>query len=419
MTVGYTPPAGANAAPLRDAAGNDVPSFAGESVSNDTPAGNAKPNGLPAIIGTAQVGETLTASAAAITDADGLDNATFAWQWLANGGTADAEIAGATQATYTVAAEDAGKTLKVRVTFSDDKGTEETLVSAATAVVTVPLTAAFENVPSAHDGASIFTFRVRFSEAPAVSYRVLRDESFAVTGGAVDKARRVDGRHDLREIHVEPGGYDEVTLTLPGGRPCGTYGAICTADGRALSNTLTATVQGPPALNVADARAVEGQDATLDFVVTLSRAASWTVSVDYATGDGSATAGSDYTATSGTLTFNAGETTKTVRVAVLDDAVNDDEETFTLTLSNPSGAWIEDGEASGTIENSDPLPTAWTARFGRSVATHVLDALEARLDGSSHSYVRLGGHQLGGAPDVREAVERLAPDNNLSLWEEG
>ena len=419
VTLGYTAPTGAGASPLQDASGNAVAGFSGAAVSNDTPAANAKPNGLPAITGTAQVGETLTASADAITDADGLENAAFAWQWLAVDGSEDTEIAGATGATHEVAPQQAGQTLKVRVTLTDDEGTEETLVSAATEVVTVPLTAVFENLPSAHDGASIFTFRVRFSESPAVSYKVLRDESFAVTGGSVDKARRVDGRNDLREIHVEPGGYDEVTLTLAGGRACGTEGAICTADGRALSNTLSATVQGPPALNVADARAVEGQDASLDFVVTLSRAASWTVSVDYATADGSAAAGEDYSATSGTLTFAAGETTKTVRVAVLDDVVNDGEETLTLTLSNPSGAWIEDGEASGTIENSDPLPTAWTARFGRSVASHVLDALEARLETASGSYVRLGGHQLGGAPDVREAVERLAPDDNLSLWEEG
>ena len=192
-------------------------------------------------------------------------------------------------------------------------------------------------------------------------------------------------------------------MTLPTGRTCGANNAICTSDNRQLSNSPSATVRGPASLAVADASAVEGEDASLDFVVTLSRAASGTVSVDYATADGSATAGEDYSAASGTLTFNAGETTKTVSVAVLDDVVNDGEETLTLTLSNPAGAWIEDGEASGTIENSDPLPTAWTARFGRSVATHLLDALEERLDGSSQSYVRLGGHQLGGSPDVKEA----------------
>ena len=136
VTVGYTVPTGADASPLQDASGNDAASFAGEAVTNDTPEPeNAAPAGLPEISGTAQVGETLTASADAITDADGLENATFAYQWLANDGTDDSEIAGATNAAYEVAAEDAGKTLKVRVTFTDDKGTEEVLTSAATDTV--------------------------------------------------------------------------------------------------------------------------------------------------------------------------------------------------------------------------------------------------------------------------------------------
>ena len=382
------------------------------------PVANASSTGLPAITGTAQVGETLTASVTDIADPDGLTRVTFAYQWVSNDGSSDTDIQGETKSTYTLVASDEGKTIKVRVSFTDDSGTTETLTSTATAEVVVPLKAAFEGVPTDHDGSSIFTFRVRFNPEPRVSYKVLRDESFTVSGGTVRRARRVNGRNDLREIHVEPSGYGDVTITLAGGRACGTHGAICTADGRVLSNTLTATVQGPPSLSVADTRAEEDTDETIDFVVTLSRAASGTVTVDYATSDGSATAGDDYTATSDTLTFSPGETSKTVAVRILDDAVDEGEETLTLTLSNPSGAWIEDGEATGTIENSDPLPVAWTARFGRSVATHLLDALEARLETASGSYVRLGGHQLGGAPDVKEAVERLAPDNNLSLWEE-
>ena len=78
VTVGYTVPTGANANPLEDAAGNAVAAFSGRDVTNATPAGNASPTGLPAISGTARVGETLTASAAGIADDDGLTNATFA-----------------------------------------------------------------------------------------------------------------------------------------------------------------------------------------------------------------------------------------------------------------------------------------------------------------------------------------------------
>ena len=82
------------------------------------------------IAGTVRVGQTLTASSAGIADADGLAGAVFAWQWIANDGTADADLAGATGSTYILTAVEAGKTVKVRVTFTDDGGTEETLVSA-------------------------------------------------------------------------------------------------------------------------------------------------------------------------------------------------------------------------------------------------------------------------------------------------
>ena len=134
--------------------------------------------------------------------------------------------------------DEEGHAIRVRVTFTDDGGTEETLTSAATAAVAAlpPLTAAFENVPAEHDG-DAFTIRVRFSEAPAVGFSVLRDEAFAVTGGAVTRATRVDGRDDLREIHIQPAGTGDVSATLLGGRPCGGAGAVCTSDGRALSNS--------------------------------------------------------------------------------------------------------------------------------------------------------------------------------------
>ena len=88
------------------------------------------------------------------------------------------------------------------------------------------------------------------------------------------------------------------------------------------------------------------------------------MTVAYETRDGSAQAGHDYTAKTGTLTFAAGETSKTLAVALLDDAVDDGGETFTVSLSNPTGAVIADGEAVGTIENSDPMPSAWLVRSG-------------------------------------------------------
>ena len=125
---------------------------------------NNAATGAPTITGTAQVGQTLTVSTTSISDADGLSNATFDYQWLAD----DVELGGVTSSSYTLVAIDAGKSIKVRVSFTDDAGNAESLTSAAidTDTDTLPLlTASVQNVPSSHDGGSAFTFELRFSEA--------------------------------------------------------------------------------------------------------------------------------------------------------------------------------------------------------------------------------------------------------------
>ena len=93
---------------------------------------NSPATGAPTISGTAQVGQTLTADTSGIADANGFTGETFSYQWL---GSRDTEIQGATNATYTLVATDEGKTIKVRVTFTDDGGNEETLTSAPTGPV--------------------------------------------------------------------------------------------------------------------------------------------------------------------------------------------------------------------------------------------------------------------------------------------
>ena len=149
-------------------------------------------------------------------------------------------------------------------------------------------------------------------------------------------------------------------------------------------------------LSVADADAAENVDDTMEFAVTLDQAARGTVSVDYATVDGSAQAGADYIARSGTLTFSPGERSKTVQVAILDDAHDEGVETFTLALSNASGAVIGDGQATGRIDNHDPLPRALVARFGRAAAVHVVEQVEERLQAPREPGFegRLGGQEL-------------------------
>ena len=183
-----------------------------------------------------------------------------------------------------------------------------------------------------------------------------------------------------------------------------------------LSIAPAAPDADPAVLSVADARAREGTDETIDFRVSLSRAMSAAVTVDYATADGrgmAATAGEDYTVVSGTLTFAPGETAKTVAVAILDDVIDEGEEGFALRLSNARGARIADAVGFGWIVNSDPLQKMWLSRFGRTVAGHVVDAVAGRLSGpTGGSQVTLGGQRIDlsarsdGTDDSRPGLAR-------------
>ena len=92
---------------------------------------NSPATGAPTITGTVQVGETLEADTSGVADADGLSSVQYEYQWLAD----DSAISGATNATYTLVADDEGKAITVQVSFTDDAGHNETLTSAATAAV--------------------------------------------------------------------------------------------------------------------------------------------------------------------------------------------------------------------------------------------------------------------------------------------
>ena len=96
---------------------------------------NSAATGAPTISGTAQVGEPLTAETSRIADADGLTKVSYSYQWVANDGTSDTDITGGADSTHTLVSGDEGKTIKVRVSFTDDAGLEETLTSAATTAV--------------------------------------------------------------------------------------------------------------------------------------------------------------------------------------------------------------------------------------------------------------------------------------------
>ena len=271
-------------------------------------------------------------------------------------------------------------------------------------------------MPPEHDGTSVFTFELRFSEEPPeLSVGTVRDSLLSLTGGTVKRAPRVTRGSNLAfRVHVEPAGLGAVTVAFKTPPPCGLPHSVCTADGRALAGIATATIPGPASLSVVDAEAREGAGAVLEFTVTLSRARHEATTVDYATSDGTATAGEDYTAASGTLSFAAGETEKTVSVALLDDAHDDDGETLTLTLSNPrppETVRLGDATATGTIRNSDPAQRAWLARFGRTAADQVVDAVQARMEAGAgaETHLTLASERVGLDGDANRA--------SLAEWE--
>ena len=217
-------------------------------------------------------------------------------------------------------------------------------------------------MPSSHDGESEFSFELRFSDVPEVSYQTLRDNAFNVANGTIRRAARVTSGDNQRwTITVEPASDDDVRIQLEETSGCDDSNPICTGDGRRLENSPSVTVAGP-----------EGETPATNTPATGAPRISGTAQV-----------GKQLAAS----------------VSNIDD---EGSETLTLTLSNPSGARIVDGDASGTIKNRDPLPRALLARFGRTAAVHVVDNVEQRLAAARTPGLRAAspGASCGGAPSA-------------------
>ncbi len=297
---------------------------------------------------------------------------------------------GETEIEVEVTAEDPRYRRTYVVTVTREGAQQREVESAAA------LTASFEGVPAEHDGKAAFNVDLRFSEALGEDGTPPVPASFAVKGGKVKGVERVEP--GLWRVRIKPASWRDLTVTLAGGRDCAEKGAVCAAGGKRLSETAAAEVAGPVRIRLEGGTAREGKDESLDFRVTLNRAAGAQVSVDYATADGTAKAGEDYTAVSGTLRFAPGETERTVAVPILDDAIDEGKEKFRLTLSNPKGAYLRNmhREAVGVIKNDDPLQKMWLSRFGRTVGSQVTDAVSERLQGglAPGAHVTLAGQGL-------------------------
>ena len=222
----------------------------------------------------------------------------------------------------------------------------------------------------------------------------------------VSVARQTAGDDQNFVVTIDPDEEQHVEIVLAHGTPVGD---------RKMQYDLRMRFPGPLSLGIDDAEATEGTDTSMQFTVTLNQdPPAWapgdeeTVTVEYTTEDDTATAGTDYTTTSGTLSFSRGNLSQTIDVEILADEVDEGEEQFKVTLSNATNAGVSDGEGIGTIKNDGPMPIGLVARFGRAMATHVVDQVEQRIEAprGASDYAAFSG-QL--TPLARQLLDREQP----------
>ncbi|MFH1555784.1 MAG: Calx-beta domain-containing protein [Pseudomonadota bacterium] len=197
-------------------------------------------------------------------------------------------------------------------------------------------------------------------------------------------------------VHVQVTGDTAVetneTLSLNLTNPTGATLAHASGTGTILNDDVAPV---PPVVSIADATLAEGNAGTSDFAftVTLDKAATGLVSVQYATANGIASAGSDYAAQTGTLTFAAGETSKVVHIQVTGDTAVEANETFTVKLSAPTGATLGHATATGTILNDDTAPPAHVPEISVSDAS-VVEGNPGSGGGEVDGWLSTSGNQI-------------------------
>ena len=249
----------------------------------------------PVVIGSGTVSDDATLSSLALSGIDfgsfaagtagytatvGHDVASTQVTATANGADASVVISDANGSTAgttrTVALAEGSNTITVAVTAEDGATTRTYTLTVTREAAVAPepvvhrLKAVFGSAPESHDGRNAFTVRLRFTEDISTGFRVLRDQALSATGGTVTRARRIDGRNDLWEVHVRPSGNAAVTVTLdPPSDDCAEAGSVCTPDGRALWNTPSVTVGGPAPLTAAFESELAEHDGRNAFTVRL------------------------------------------------------------------------------------------------------------------------------------------------------
>jgi hypothetical protein len=210
---------------------------------------------------------------------------------------------------------------------------------------------------------AVFTIRVAPAPKPCCTLQVgwttapgtaLAPADYTTASGTVSLSRSTPSR--TVAVPVVGDTIDEAneTFVVNLSNLVGSPGTI--GDAQAVG-TITDD-DGLPVASVNDVTVAEGNagTTTTTFTISLSTASSQAVTVDWATTAGTATAGTDYVAASGSRTIAAGSTTATVGITVNADVLDEADETFGIALSNPANATVGDGSGVGTITDDDPTP---------------------------------------------------------------
>ena len=221
------------------------------------------------------------------------------------------------------------------------------------------------------------TITLSVTEAAGSDHVAADDEGTATVTIAKGGTQVIFSVATVDDAVDEPDGSVTVTVAAGAGY------TVSSSRGAATVSVSDNDAAAGPVLSVADATVTEGDWAELmPFAVRLSAAAAKRVRVRASTrvsNPVSARPKEDYWPQSELVTFRPGETEKTVWVYIYNDSHDEDPETFEVVLSDADGATIGDGVAVGTIVNDDPMPAAWLARFGRTVAEQALDGIAGRM----------------------------------------
>ncbi|MFY0604573.1 MAG: hypothetical protein JXQ93_11520, partial [Flavobacteriaceae bacterium] len=236
-----------------------------------------------------------------------------------------------------------------------------------------------------------FTLGTDIDEAGTIYYVVVADGAGAPSAAQVKAGQDSSGGSPVTSGNaaVSTGGFtnDFSVTSLTAGTAYDVYVVAEDDEGspnlQASATKIDVTTSPPTSASINDPSVAEGASGstTLQFTVSLTAAApAGGATVNFATSNGTATAGADYTATSGTVSFSAGETSKTIDVTVAGDATVENDETLTITLSNPTGTDVVIGDTTGTgtITNDDTATVtianvAVNENDGTATVTLVLD----------------------------------------------